>query len=105
MARRHVKIINLSGLSKEDQKNVYQGLYKFQDTHGVSLYEILLFFKENNYLIDWVHYINEAISFGKRIESIRMNILMSIEDTDFIPESEREDFENKLNEYLNVKKL
>lgn len=88
---RKIKIILLEGLSI-DNKGVYSGVYKFQNTHGVSLFEILEFFKENNYLISWRDYIKDAINFGKKAEALRTDILTSVLDSGFIKDEEFEQF-------------
>ena len=95
MGRRAIKIINLEGLSING-KQVYSGIYKFQNTHGISLFEMLDFLKQKNYLVSWKDYIEECLFFGKKKQSITIDILTSVVDSRFIPEEEYEEFEFKL---------
>ncbi len=56
-----------------DNKLVLDNVYKFQDTYGVSLTDILLLFREK--------YIRQAIVAGKNVKRIAQDIEIAIIDS------------------------
>lgn len=47
-----------------DEKTVLGGVFKLQDTHGVHLSTSLLYFQENDYIVDWIDFATDALNAG-----------------------------------------
>lgn len=101
MGRRAIKIIKLQGLTIEN-KMVFSGLYKFQNTHGVSLFEILDYMKFSGHIISWKNYIIEALEFGKKKEALVTDILTSVLDSSYINNEEFDYFKQRLERLMEI---
>lgn len=92
---RKIPILRVVGLGP-NKEFVMAGVFKYENTHGIYLIDILERFKEENILVCWPSYIMESVSFGKNKNSIIDYILNSIVESKFISFNEMSDFKIKL---------
>lgn len=70
-----------------NNRKVFKNVYHFQETHGLSLTDILYEFKAKDILIDWNDYMLNAIGRGKSPTSTISNIILSVTESNFIRKS------------------
>lgn len=65
----------------QNGKPVYGGVFKFYETHGLPLGEILQCFMERDWMVDWIDFHQAAISAGMEHERILSKLEESISDS------------------------
>ena len=64
----------------EDGKPVVNGVYYLVGSHGVPLELVLMFFKQEGFVVNWVNYIDHALKDGANVCSIRSKIEAAVSD-------------------------
>jgi alanyl-tRNA synthetase len=72
--------MNLSGKT-EDNKNVISGVFKFYDTVGLPLPDVLNYLKDNNLVCDWEDFINTAKKSGWKKSTLISRVKEAIQDS------------------------
>lgn len=64
----------------EDGTPVFSGIYKFFETHGMPLDELLMLLKERSTLPSWLHFYDEARAAGMKHDRILSKLDPAISD-------------------------
>lgn len=67
------------GVTNDDTK-VFSGVFKFFETHGMPLDELLQLLKERNHLPSWLHFYDEARAAGMKHDRILSKLDPAISD-------------------------
>lgn len=59
---------------------VVGGAFSAVGTHGLPLEVVLMFFKDNNWVVDWVDYVNGALKDGHNLSTVRSRIFSAVGD-------------------------
>lgn len=86
-----------SGITSEGNP-VISGAFPLVGTHGLPLENILYFFHERGYIMDWPDYIASAMRDGAKPRTIRARVVSAIED--IYGSYHRQEFEKRFESYF-----
>lgn len=67
-------MLSISGIT-QDGKYVISGVHKLVGTYGLPLEDVLIYFTNKNYVIDWLDYILSASKEGASNKTIKSKLL------------------------------